>query len=171
MNNKEYKLKQQGFTLIELLVALGLTALVTTGLMSVFWLSHNAFIREQNQADMQYSARHARDILVRDIRASKTIEVWIAQDTPVSSPQDSGSWLSLQVENNGSTQQINYYVANNVLYRDNVSAHPNNKLPIASNLESISFTSPKPTLVNIMINTRIDEQVYSLSSSMSRRID
>lgn len=168
-NRKHYNLKQQGFTLIELLVALGLTALIAAGLMSVFWLSHNAFIKGQNQADLQYSARHARDVLVRDIRASKTIEVWTAKNKPVDSPQECGSWLNLQIESNGNTQQIYYYVDNNILYRDLV--HPRNKLPIASNLESISFRSPKPNLVNIVITTCIDNQVYSLSSSMSRRVD
>jgi len=164
-----YKINEKGFTLIELLVTLTLSVLVFSGLMSVYWVSHYSYTRQQNQADVQYSARQAYDAIAKDIRACRGFVVWSSLNTPVNSPGANGGWLKLQVDN--SNQGIIYYTSSHTLFRNNTTTSPANNLAVASNIESIIFSSPAPKLINITITARAGDQVYTLTGSMKKRVD
>jgi type II secretory pathway pseudopilin PulG len=56
-----------GYSLIELLVAMGLTASVMAGVLSVVKLSQDAFFRQGEAADAQQRLRVAADSLMKDV--------------------------------------------------------------------------------------------------------
>lgn len=144
---------ETGMTLVEMLVALALTGIIFTGFMSVYWFASYAFEREYCQADIQYSARQAKDKVFNDVRESKSFCIL-----------DGGTELRLTKNDT----QVHYYVRNEQLYRDDDISPPS---PVACNIKEVYFYSSAPGLLEITITSTIEEQEFILEAACASRLE
>ncbi|MDD3364777.1 MAG: prepilin-type N-terminal cleavage/methylation domain-containing protein [Syntrophomonas sp.] len=142
--------RDRGSTLAEMLVAMALASLVLTGMMSIYWTGSNAFQRLLATADAQYAVRSATQKMGEDIRGASVITIL-----------EGGAKLSLLT---ATGEAVNYYMANNQLYRDG-----NAKVPIAENISGLNFSGIS-SLVKITVNGTVDGRAYQLISSISPRL-
>ena len=122
---------QDGFTLLETVLALFLLLLIIQGVTAVFWHSFLIARRQQELAELQYSARRARQYLSLDLAKASQVQI---KD---SSGQNalSGPHLHLTI----STDMVHYYQYGGQLFRDTATGSP---LPLAEHIESLSFSQP-----------------------------
>lgn len=144
---------ETGMTLVEMLVALALTSVIFAGFMSVYWFASYAFEREYCRADIQYSARQAKDKIFNDVRESKSFSI-----------PDGGTELRLIKTDT----KVHYYVRNEQLYRDDDKSPPS---PVACNIKGICFYSSTPGFLEITITSMIDECEFMLSAACTGRIE
>jgi len=152
---------EKGFILLEMLFSLALAGIVMAGVLSVYWFTSHIFGQETNLSDLQYSARQAKDFIVKDCKYSKNI---IILASPGGEEVPEGECLYLVKD----FEVVDYYVSNKQLYRDSSTSSP---LPVAENIESVTFTSPTPGLVEICIKASNAEEDFILRTSVKSRLD
>ena len=142
--------RDRGSTLAEMLVAMALASLILSGLMSIYWTGSNAFQRLSSTSDAQYAVRSATQKMMEDIRGASAVSI-----------EEGGAKLILLT---AAGEAVNYYVANNQLYRDGTA-----KVPIAENISGLSF-SGSSSLVKITADATVNGRTYQLISSISPRL-
>jgi type II secretory pathway component PulJ len=140
----------RGSTLAEMLVAMALASLVLSGIMSMYWAGSNAFQRLSSNADAQYAVRNATQKMADDIRCASAVSI-----------QEDGTKLILLT---AAGEAVNYYLANNQLYRDG-----NAKVPIAENISGLNFFGSS-SLIKITADATVNRRTYQLIISINPRI-
>jgi len=69
----------KGFSLVELLVAIGLAILVITAASLAYFSGIKAWVRSENQVDVQQNLRIAMNTLSNEIQMADTIDIYIAE--------------------------------------------------------------------------------------------
>ena len=118
---------EQGAILMELLLVLCLSLVILGILQQLTGLVYDAHINQQNQAELQYSARMALDCIQRDIRCARNFQV-----------SADGSKLTIT---DAEGKRIRIFVQNRNLYRQDGSSSP-----VAENLASVNFRKSVSTL-------------------------
>lgn len=155
----------RGFTLIEVLAALALFGIVLAGLMSVFWCAFYGYENEVKQSELQYDARQARCRILDDFRQSQSFVIKDNAGNEVA-PGNQGVRLHLVMD----TEEVEFYVNNNMLYR-NSSLPATPAQPVASNINSVTFKSPKAGLLELNITAIIAEHELKTATGCKSRID
>ncbi len=140
----------RGSTLVEMLVAMALASLVLSGLMSIYWTGSSAFQRLSSTTEAQYAVRSAAQNIGEDIRGASVVSI-----------TEGGAKLILLTAGG---EAVNYYMANNKLYRDGKA-----KVPIAENISGLNF-SGSSSLVKITADATVNGRTYQLISSISPRL-
>lgn len=159
--NKEL---DRGFTLIEVLAALALFGFLMAGLMSVFWCGFYGYEKEVNQSELQYDVRQARYRIIDDFRQSRTFVIK-DKDRKEVTGHDEGVRLYLVKD----SEEIEFYVYNNQLYRALLSSHTVH--PVASNISAITFTSPGAGLLELNITAALAGHELKTGTTCRKRID
>lgn len=155
----------QGFTLIEVLAALALFGIVLAGLMSVFWFGFYGYENEINQSELQYAARQARCRILGDFRQSNSFVIKDSAGNEVNAGNE-GVRLHLVMK----SEEVELYCNNNQLYR-NSSLPATPAQPVASNIDAITFMSPKAGLLELSITTVIGGHELKTATTCKSRID
>ncbi|QGT98938.1 hypothetical protein SYNTR_0345 [Candidatus Syntrophocurvum alkaliphilum] len=136
---------EQGFTLIELVISLAMTSLIVIGSMSLLWIGSNSFERQHIQAELQYSARKAQEVLKKDIRESSNIKI-------------------------SNDKELVLITDRTVLYRVNTNQNNRTELlrngvPTAENIIMLKYTLTPDKIVNYEITAKKNQIEYTLKGS------
>jgi len=134
----------------ELLVTLVLVAMVSSGLMALYWTGSRIFHRQADNIDAQYAVRSAMQKMGADILEAVSVDI-VAN----------GTELDLLI---GNDEAVNYYVQNHNLFRDGSS-----KIPMAENISHLHFGGSSQ-LVEISLEATAGGRNYRLSSRFHPRI-
>lgn len=146
---------KRGTTLVEILLALGLGSIIVSALLSVYLSVSHAYKKLTAYAEVQYTARSAIDQIALDIRGASVIEILTG-----------GTVLSLSTSNG---DLIQYWEANNQLYRVKTTGLGTARVPIAERVSYLSFNG-NAGLVTATIDITVDETTYRLSRYICPRI-
>lgn len=155
---------EQGTSLLELVIALSLIGVLCAGFFSLNWFGESAFRMQTSQAELQYSARHARQSIMEDVAECKSFSVLNARGGSEVLSGSDGAYLNLVL----SDRITDYYVSNNQLYRNSSIASPQ---PVAENIQAVSFSSPYPSMLNLRITASSKQRNYVLETRCADRID
>ena len=123
---------QAGFTLMELLVAMSLMVLLFAGFSGLLSTSVTSWLQGSSRTEVQQVARQTVDLMAREIQYSKQSGLVFTSATN----------LSLQTDQYGATQTINYYlntsVTPNAVYRNDGTGA---RAVTGSSVVSVSITN------------------------------
>jgi len=134
----------------ELLVTLVLVAMISSGLMAIYWTGSRIFHRQSANVDTQYAVRSAMQKMGADILEAVSVDV-VAN----------GTELDLIT---GNDEIVHYYVQDHNLFRDGAS-----KIPVAENISHLYFSGSRQ-LVEICLEATAEGRNYRLSSRFNPRI-
>jgi len=141
--------KNSGTTMPELLVTLVLVAMVSSGLMAVYWTGSRIFHRQSANVDTQYAVRSAMRKMGTDVLEAISVDI---------APK--GTELALIT---GYNEKISYYIQNHNLYREGAS-----KTPVAENISYLYFSGNRQ-LVEISLEATTGGRNFRLSSKFHPR--
>lgn len=155
--------QEKGMAFAEIILALALAGVIGSGLLSVYWCCSAAFERQNNQAEVQYSARQGRQSIAKDFYSSSSFFLKNTNLGHEIEARETGHCLHLVQEN----QTIEYYVYGQQLYRNPSAAFPG---PVAECIAELTFVQSSPTTIEISILAASGDQKYCLDSRCSLRI-
>ncbi len=91
---------QAGFTLVELVVAMALMVMLLTGFAGLLSTSVTSWVQGSNRTEVQQVARHAVDMMVREIQYSQRANLVF----------NSATRLTLQTSQYGAIRTITYFL-------------------------------------------------------------
>lgn len=115
--------RKAGFILLENIIALGLSAVISASLFSIYFCACNVFEYQLTFTDVHYAERAAMQMIIEDLMAAREVEYL-----------DEGRKLRLLIGG----AHVSYYLQNQTVYR-----HGAAKMPVANDIGSISFQADK----------------------------
>ncbi len=174
---------QKGFTLLEVILALALTALLSSGLMAVYWLASQALSWESSMSELQYTAREVRQMILKDIHCSERIQV-LSWDGSQVNPGEAGQCLRLTIPvmKKAGVEYIaaSYYMENGKLYRHRFMLHNKqdprddqflDKLPLGDNIIGLSFSSFMDHVIDYELIFGFDNSSFQIRGRASNKVD
>jgi len=119
------KMAQKGTTLIEMLLAMSLSSLVISALCLIMGFCGAVYERTGDSEMVVYAARCAGRIIEDDLRRSFSAQVY------------DNSRLIINLSDGGT---VEYYLAENQIYRDLTNSNGTTRLPITENITQLYFT-------------------------------
>ncbi|MEA1960273.1 MAG: prepilin-type N-terminal cleavage/methylation domain-containing protein [Bacillota bacterium] len=153
----------KGTTLLEMLIALALFGLISAGLVTVYWISETAFNGQSARADVQYSARHAREAIISDFVACTSFSVLDVCGGIEVADGSVGTCLHIAK----SDRTVDYYINNQQLYRNPSNASPG---PVAEFISQISFSKVSLNTMAMSVVALSQKQEYTLETTCCSRI-
>lgn len=142
---------EAGFTMMEVIVSLALATIITTVLMTIYFMAYRAFQYQMAFTDIQYAERAAMQMIIEDVMAAQQVEYL-----------DDGNKMRLQIDNN----YVSYYLQNNTVYR-----HGGAKMPVANCISSLSFQADsRPGWTNICMEAQQGEDPNRISCAVMPRM-
>lgn len=145
----------RGATLVELVLALALSALVMSGLISVYWSGSRIFAKQAAYTDAQYAVRSSAQQMGQDIRSASVLEI-----------MDNGAQLRLTAVTG---ELVRYYLYNQQLFREGTTSRGTVRLPIAENINHLHF-SVMTSLVIVNIEAIVAGKSYQLTTAVNSRL-
>jgi len=135
-----------GFTLIELMVVVGILALITLGLVTLFSGGVRSYISGDSQLEAQRNARQAMDYMVRELRHAKKVISWNEHSVEVEIPPLDGSVV----------YQVTYSWSGILYDPINRSITTGGTNILINNVLDLKFDNPKSSRINILMQIDVD---------------
>lgn len=137
-----------GFSLVELMICLGLAVLVVAAAGLMYYSGVRAWVRSENQAEVQQNLRIALNTLNAEIRKADAIEVYRTQKK-----------ITLTYHN-GASKSYRFNQGRNEIWLD----ESNNT--VAMHIRDCSFDYDGGSLLTISVTTRALEGIESSSCTL-----
>jgi prepilin-type N-terminal cleavage/methylation domain-containing protein len=103
--------REQGFTLVELMVALVIAAILVVGINQIYQSSQNAYLAQDQMAELQQDARIGIEEMIREMRLAGYQSSCVptqADSTTASNPQSVLFEFDADTDLNGTPERIKY---------------------------------------------------------------
>jgi len=130
---------KKGLTIVEMMVSFGILVVVLAGIFLILRLANWSWDIDSGKLDLQQYTRLVMENMIREISQSNHDELTV---------NNGGARLDFLVPN--VTNMISYYVSNGQLIR----SHAGTNTPIASHIDSVTFTLLDAENLEIQIQAR-----------------
>jgi type II secretory pathway pseudopilin PulG len=142
---------EAGFIIAEMIAVLGLSAIITAVLMTVFFSAYKLYQYQLAFTDIQYAERAAMQMMIEDIMTAHEVECL-----------NEGRTLRLLLEDG----YVSYYVQNQTVYR-----HGAAKMPVVNCISSLSFQpGSQPGYIRIYMEAWQGEKTNRIICSANSRL-
>ena len=139
MNKFRYEYRQGGFTLIELMIGMLLTVTLMSAVFGLLSTSTQSWIVGNSRMELQQTARHAVDLIARDLHYAKSVTIVSAES------------LTILTDQYVANQHIDYFLDRSGSYpilRRNQNDGSGNQPVTGESTLAISITDLQFTLSN-----------------------
>lgn len=147
---------KKAFTLIELFVSMTILSFIVIGIFAVFNASDMSWNQQNTFIALQQQARHAIDVMAREIRQSdsSTITIDVAGD---------GITFSIPA----SSQSISYSLNGTQIDREHP---PGTQKTVAHDIGALQFTLTGDTVTIAVTATRMDNRARTFSFALAEKV-
>ncbi len=174
---------ETGITMVEVILVLALITLLFNALMAVYLAASNSLVRETNISEMQYTAREARQLMLKDVYSSESLEI-LGLDGSPTEPGMAGTRLRviipLMKEDGIQYQAVAYYIENGRLYRERFELNDKHnssddqfldKIPVADYMTVLSFSTSIPGLIEYKLTCSCDRNTFCIQGRAGSKVD